>query len=124
MEYGSPLHWRTMQFLAHDAVANFRVHGIGADAIACRPAVTAGLVPSLETCIVRTCEEFLKFVHRSSTLVVVNYLLSETAAASRNSALSEISQHILGVITKKFHGINQLAIVRTNGGISVHYGAK
>jgi hypothetical protein len=69
MEYGGPLHRRTMQLLAHDAVTEFRVHGIGADVISNRSAVAARFVPGLEIHIVGAREEFFEFIHVSVSLV-------------------------------------------------------
>ena len=69
MEYGGPLHRRTMQLLAHDAMTDFRVYGIGADVISNRPAVAARFVPGLEVRIVGAREEFFEFIHVSASLV-------------------------------------------------------
>ena len=69
MEYGGPLHRRTMQLLAHDAVTDFRVYGIGADVISNRPAVAARFVPGLEIRIVGEREEFFEFIHGSVSLI-------------------------------------------------------
>jgi hypothetical protein len=69
MEYGSPLHRRTVQLLAHDAVTDFRVYGIGADVISDRPAVAACFVLGLEIRIVGAGEEFFEFIHVSVSSV-------------------------------------------------------
>ncbi len=64
VEYGGPLHRCTMQLLAHDAVTNFRVHGIAGNVISNRAAVTAGFVSGVKIHIVGTQEEFFEFIHR------------------------------------------------------------
>src|SRR5210317_2163620 len=69
MEYGGPLHRRTMQLLAHYAVTDFRVHGIRADVISNRPAVAARFIFCLEIRIVGAREEFFEFIHVSVSLV-------------------------------------------------------
>jgi hypothetical protein len=66
VEDGGPLHRRTMQLLAHDAVTDLRVHGIGADVISDRPAVAARFVLGGEIRTVGAAKEFFEFVHLSS----------------------------------------------------------
>ncbi len=69
MEYGSPLHRRTVQLLAHDAVTDFGVHGIGADLISNSPAVAGRFVLGLEVRIVGAREEFSEFIHESVSAI-------------------------------------------------------
>lgn len=69
VEYGGPLHRRTMQLLAHDAVTDFRIDGIGADAVSNRSAVAARFVLGLEVRIVDAREERFEFIHLSGSLV-------------------------------------------------------
>jgi hypothetical protein len=66
VEDGGPLHRRTMQLLAHDAVTDIRVHGIRADLISDRPAVATRFVLGGEIRTVGAGKEFFVFVHLSS----------------------------------------------------------
>ena len=56
MKDGGPLHRRTMQLLAHDAVTDLRVHGIGGDAVPHRPAMATRFVSSLKAGIIGSQE--------------------------------------------------------------------
>jgi hypothetical protein len=69
MKYGSPLHRRTVQLLAHDAVADFRVYGIGADVISDSSAVAARFVLGLEIRIVGARKDFFEIIHESVSAV-------------------------------------------------------
>src|SRR5512134_2956992 len=66
VEDGGPLHRRTVQLLAHDAVTDLRVHGIGANVISGRPAVATRFVLGREIRAVGATKEFFEFVHLSS----------------------------------------------------------